>query len=509
MVLGLFGKKTDHPLADLKSAQALLEDIPKHDAIKALQELSDWIEAISEQADNFKLDHLWTVLRLYDQAAQGHVRKLLHDYFTLQTLSKFQENRLWTLLDEYYTRSDHAHFDVLQRFRDNAKGASAIKSDLPLLCTRGIGAIGGLLKMAAARYAMVDPALWRRLAAYYQLAETQGFANESVTVYPGCNLSTSEAFAVLLLWYGCSAGNLNPVQEHIAERLFAALGKGVKVFNAYNGTALFVFDMAQPTPPMRATAEGTIHPALRYIVADDMRQTLDNMIKTLDKGILPDGLNLYGAKFEAELVKDIATKLLQSLTLPPPTRRTPRRKIRVNLRVANGFLKMLEHSDVGLNFGVEESETWEVEDISASGFRSVVQSSRVDGIKIGSLVGSKPESVSHWGAGVVRRLSRDHDGTLHIGVEVLSPRVVGVPLQDRAVKGPEGGQLGLYLNRPTDTSGEAWLLMKQDTYTPQRSLNMELDDKAYLLLPLALVERGDDYDLARYRMMEQDASSEA
>jgi hypothetical protein len=96
---------------------------------------------------------------------------------------------------------------------------------------------------------------------------------------------------------------------------------------------------------------------------------------------------------------------------------------------------------------------------------------------------------------------------MHIGVEVLSPRVVGVPLQDRAVRGPEGGQLGLYLNRPADTSGEAWLLMKQDTYTPQRSLNMELDDKAYLLLPLALVERGDDYDLARYRMMEQDSSA--
>lgn len=508
MVLRLFGKKLDHPLAELKSAQALLDDIPKLDSIKALQELTDWVETISEQADNFKLDHHWAVLRLFDQAAQGHVRKLLHDYFVLQTLSQFQENRLWTLLDAYYTQSDRAHFDVLQRYRDNAKGASAIKPDLPMLCTRGIGAIGGLLKMAVARYAMVEPALWRRLAAYYELAESQGFSSESVTVYPGCNLSTCEAFAVLMLWYGCSAGNLNPVQAHVAERLFAALGKGVKVFNAYHGSALFVFDMAQPTPPMRAMAEGTIHPALRYIVADDLRQMLGNMIKTLDKGILPDGLNLYGAKFETELVKGIATRLMQSLTLPLPTRRSPRRKIKVNLKVVKGFLKMLEHSDVGLNFGVEESETWEIEDISATGFRSVVRSSRVDGIKIGALLGSKPEGVNHWGAGVVRRLRRERDGTLHIGVEVLSPRVVGVPLQDRAVRGPEGGQLGLYLNRPTDTSGEAWLLMKQDTFSPQRSLNMELDDKTYLLLPLALVERGDDYDLARYRMMEQDGSGE-
>ena len=33
---------------------------------------------------------------------------------------------------------------------------------------------------------------------------------------------------------------------------------------------------------------------------------------------------------------------------------------------------------------------------------------------------------------------------------------------------------------------------------------MELGGKGYLLLPLALVETGDDYDLARFRRMEQE-----
>jgi hypothetical protein len=492
----------------MKSAQSLLDDIPRHDALKALQELTDWVEALNRQADDFKLDHQWAVLRLLDQAAQGHVRKLLHDYFVLQPLSQFQENRLWSLLVAYYTQSDLAHSDVLRRYLENARGASSIRSDLPLLCTRGIDTIGGLLKMDAARFAMVDPALWKRLAAYYQLAESKGFANEVVSVYTGTQLSASEAFAILMLWYGSSAGNLNPVQKHISERLCSAAGKGAQVVGSYDGSALFVFDMAQPTPPMRVSAESSIHPALRYIAAAGLRQALDSMIRTLDKGILPDGLNLYGANFETEMVKDIAGRLVQNLTLPSPTRRTPRRKIKVNLKIANGFLKMLEQSDLGLNFGAEESEVWEVEDISATGFRSVVKPSHFDGLRIGSLVGSKPESVSHWGAGVVRRLSRDRDGALHVGVEVLSPRVVGVPLQDRALPGAEGGQLGLFLNRPAGASGEAWVLMKQDSYSPQRSLNMMLDGKSYLLLPLALVERGDDYDLARYRMMEQDGSSE-
>jgi hypothetical protein len=149
-----------------------------------------------------------------------------------------------------------------------------------------------------------------------------------------------------------------------------------------------------------------------------------------------------------------------------------------------------------------------VEDISTTGFRSVLPSTQVDGIKIGSLIGSKPENVPNWGAGIVRRLSRDEKNNLHVGVEVLSTQIVGISLTDRAQADDADIQIALYLNRPADTSGEAWLLMRPDTFSPNRSLNMELGGKGYLLLPLALVESGDDYDLARYRRMEQETSHE-
>jgi hypothetical protein len=163
---------------------------------------------------------------------------------------------------------------------------------------------------------------------------------------------------------------------------------------------------------------------------------------------------------------------------------------------------------MGLNFNHDAGEIWDVEDISATGFRSVVPAARVDGIKIGSLIGSKPENVQHWGAGIVRRLSRDDKNNLHIGVEVLSTQIVGVSLADRVHTADDEVQIALYLNRPNDTSGEAWLLMKPDTFSPNRSLNMDLGGKGYLLLPLSLVETGDDYDLARYRRMEQDLTAE-
>ncbi|GAB1231707.1 hypothetical protein UT4_01730 [Ferrigenium sp. UT4] len=507
-MLGLFGKKSDHPLADMKSAQALLDDIPKNDSFRALQEIGDCVEAIREQADSFRLDHEWAVLRLFDQAAQVHLRKLLHDYFAPQPLSQFQENRLWTLLDTYFTHSDSCHFDVLTRYRAGAKGAASIKADIPLLCARGIHAITGQLKLAAARYAMVDPALWRRLAAYYALAEVHDGMDAPLLLYPGVVTSVAQSFGVLVLWYGSSVGSLSPLHSHIAERLLVALGGGIRVARTDDGAGLFAFDLAQPTPPMRATAGATAHPALRFVGVQGLRQPLADLLKTLDKGILPDGLNFYGAKYEVEQVRDIAQRLSQSLTLPPPARRNPRRKIKVNLKVANGFSRMLERSDLGLSFGAEDCEQWEVEDISATGFRSVLPAARVNGVRIGSLLGCQPEGVAQWGACVVRRLSRDPEGNLHIGIEMLSPRIVGVPLLDAVNSDIPNVQIGMYLNRPNDGSGEAWLLMKQDAFVGSRSLKMQLDDKEYLLLPLALVEQGEDYDLARYRMMEQDTRSE-
>jgi hypothetical protein len=509
-MLGIFGKKSDHPLADIKTAQQVLEEVPKNDALNAVQELTGWIESIVELADDLRLDHEYAVLRMFDETAQQYVRKLLRDYFTVQPLSKFQENRLWMVLNNFYTQSELAHHDVLTRYRNGGRGASGIKTELATLSTRGIGALTGRLKLAVARYALVESGLWQHLSEFYGHAEMHGYQNDAVPLYAGVsgNTSVTQEFTALLTWYGVSAGVLTPLQEHITERLVAYASEGLMVYDQYNANGLFVFDLSQPTPPMRIASESTLHPALRFLVVGDAMKKLNGLINTLEKGIVPDNVHFSGANYEAELVREILLRLSANLTQPPPTRRNPRRKINVNLKVANGFFKMLEQTDMGLNFNHDAGDIWDVEDISATGFRSVVPAARVDGIKIGSLIGSKPENVQHWGAGIVRRLSRDDKNNLHIGVEVLSTQIVGVSLADRVHTADDEVQVALYLNRPSDTSGEAWILMKPDTFSPNRSLNMELGGKGYLLLPLSLVETGDDYDLARYRRMEQDVTAE-
>jgi hypothetical protein len=52
------------------------------------------------------------------------------------------------------------------------------------------------------------------------------------------------------------------------------------------------------------------------------------------------------------------------------------------------------------------------------------------------------------------------------------------------------------------------MLMKQDIFSVNRSPTMKLDDQRFLLLPLALEEKGLDFDIVRYRKMAQDSTCE-
>lgn len=502
-MLGLFGKKSDHPMADVKSAQELLNDLPKSDALKTLLELTSWVEAVREHAE-FQLDNQVAVLRLLDETARPFERKLVRDYFAASTLSKFHENRLWMALNEFYVQLAQAYLHVFARYRNGDKGSSAIKSVLPLIAVRGICAIVGRLKCAAARYALVDETVWGSLAEFYSHAAAQHYLDEPVLLYSGSPANTSVRceFTSALIWYASSAGTLNRFHMHLAERLTAHLCKSFTVSMQCEPGSFYSFDLLQPMPPMRVSEENTLQPGPLFIGVNDIKTRIESLFKVLEKNVVPDEINL-GGLYDAAAVRDVLRHQTDCLTLPPPMRRNIRHRIKVSLNVTSGFSRIMENTGIGLNFGEDTSVIWNVEDISTGGFRCVVPASLTDGIAIGSLLGIKPEKLDHWGVGLVRRLNRDRQNNMHVGVEILANQVTGVGLREQRM---EEELSALWLGNPGDGAGEVSLLLSPDTFSTNRSLHARLADKRYLLIPLALIEKGEDYDFAHYRMIEEDLS---
>lgn len=512
MLSTLFGKKSDNPMADIKSAQALLDDLPKNDAIKSLAELTELVESLSVQGD-FKLDHQFAVLRLFDEAAQPYVRKLVREYFTPFEINKFQENRLWLVLGNWSRHVAKAYFKVFTAFCNGEKGSGAIKAQVPLLTARTVHATMWELKFICSHYGQVDNTTWTNLALLYKHAEQLRYLDTPVSLYSGLIGDTTVKYEVghLMVWYDSGLSVLSPLYIHLTERIVAHFHSAIDIHAEISQHSRLSFDLNRPAEPTRINMGATTHPAMRFIGMPAMQVKLEDLMKVLKKNLVPGEINL-GGSYEAEVVKNAAQYLLNYL-VAPPVRRNKRRVADVILNVVDGFDKVVECTGAGLNLGEgEETAHWVTEEISASGFSSVIPAKGSGSIGIGSLLAIQPEGLQRWGVAVVRRLLRDDaKNQLRVGAEILSNQVTGVVLNHNRVPGGaiENGQPALWLYaKQNDSAGEAQLLMKADTFTPGRSLQIQMEGKNYLLMPNGLQEKGLDYDLAKFRFVVQETSEE-
>jgi hypothetical protein len=267
---------------------------------------------------------------------------------------------------------------------------------------------------------------------------------------------------------------------------------------------LYAFDLHQPVAPQRASADVADRAGLRFIGVGEVQTAIDTLRKTLGNNVVPQELNL-GSSYKAELVREVLQHLADNWVSVPCARRNARHNINGRLEVLNGFSSIVEQSDLGLSFGDIASMVWQVADISSGGFRCVLPAAQANGIAIGTLLGLKPEKLDSWGVGIVRRLGRDEADNLQVGVEILTNQMAGVVLHEQHA---DGEQPALWLNKAATDAGEASMLIDPNTFSGSRSLHMRMGDKHYLLMPIGLVEKGEDYELVRYRKIEEDLSGD-
>jgi len=510
MLSAIFGKKSDHPLADIKSVQALLDDLPKSDAHKSLVEITDLVESLLEDTD-FKLDHRFEVLRLLDETAQPYVRKLVREYFTPFEVNKFQENRMWLALSNWSNHIATAYFKVFAGYCAGEKGSNAIKAQVPLLTIRAIHALMWKLKYTCAHYGKIDDSIWANLLQMYKYAEQHQYLDAQASLYSGAAGNTSVKYELghMMVWYDAGLSALSPLYIHITERIVAQYCSTIDIHRQAGQNSRLCFDLNRSAePPTRVNAGATTQPSMRYVGMPELKSRLEELMKVLNKNIVPNDINL-GGSYEAGVIKEAAQYLLNYM-IAPPVRRNARRTADVTLGVVSGFDKVNQSADALLGFEEVEKALWVTEEISASGFSCKVPVKGNEGVGIGSLLGMQPEGVPHWGAAVVRRLVRDDKDNLRVGAEILSSQIASVILNQNKVAGGaiENGQPALWLyGKQNDTTGEAQLLMRADTFSPGRSLQIQLRGKNYLLMPGGLLEKGLDYDLAKFRFVVQEASS--
>ena len=509
MLSGIFGGKSDQPMADIKSAQAYLDGLPKNNAHEMLMELTGCMEQVSDNAD-FRLVNQFAVLDFLDETAQPYVRKLTREYFTPNKLNKFQENHLWLVLGGFFSQAAKAHLALFKRCCNGEKGTAAIKSQEPLLAARAVYAMMGQIKYTCARYGTIDSAIWSNVAHLWRHAEQKQYLNKPFVLYKGMggnNTTVNYELGHMLGWYGYGAGALDPLFMHLSERITNQYRSRITLVENRDEYCTFGFDLDHPSEPMRVKANVSESPSTRFISMAAMQSELEELIRALEKNIVPEYLDL-GGPYGAELVYD-ATQHLLAYLANQPSRRSMRRGVKASLIVVNGFSDLADRTEIGLNFTEEELKHWKIENISAGGFRAVLPAQGADRIQIGNLLGIQPEGMEQWGVAVVRSLRHNDNNQLCVGAEMLASHVVGVALNQNGASAEEGGQPAIWLQTGHgELSGEILLLMESGRFSAQHSLQARLNGQNFFLLSGELQEKGIDYDLVKFHVVRLESAAE-
>lgn len=509
----LGGGKSDHPLADPKRAREIVAELPANNSSKALEEIVEWLESLS-QAEGFKLDRRFEVVDMLDGAAKSHQRKVAQEYLSTQRQQKFQENKLWNGSYSFWRHLGEAYVVCIKHHESGFSGASAFRKNLPIVVARALRALTLQVKWTLLRYGPVESRVFQELSRLYQFAETKGFADSAIAIYPGTHGqgTVKQEFLKAVMLSASSTDGLTPIRQEIAERAVAQYSSSFQM-SAAPGALNYCFNLMEPKAPVRRIMVTDSAPSLRYFGAGDGLVQLNKLIDQVKQtGALPSDVNLGGVH-EKGLVIGVLKHLAQYWSDKPPARSSERRHIAGSVNVVPGFTEILstldpaasgDDLDFSQDASAQASENWVVVNVSEGGFGAIVPPKKSEWLKVGTLVGIQSETSKHWGVGLVRRISSDEHQQRRVGIQMVTKAALPIKVGKSASNGGGGDmQPAILLSTSPDKQGEVGVILREGIFNGRDSLDMIVRNKPFLLMPSTMVEDGDDFDWAKFKVMQR------
>lgn len=505
-MLTFFSSRPDHPLSDARELKRALTELPSDNPFKAVDEISGWLESL-HSANDFRVDQYFDVVRQLDDVAQPQLRRLARDYLHAPRLSKTDERRLWTCSFTYYGELAGRYARCLERAGQNPKdkGSAALKPLLPLASARLLAARAAQLRWLGYRYGPITGELWEQLGQAYLAADTAGYARKSLQLYPsqrGLSSSSTQQYLHALVFQSSSIDCLMPIEIELADRLIAHFLPAFDFTAEPTPSSVHWVDAAQGMPPTRlARQPDAMRPTLRFFSPGSAPQALNEMIHQVERGKLPDNLDL-GGQYAPKTVLPVLRHLALYWAAQPPLREHRRHSVKTRIAVLHGFDNCFT---AFAGEDTRDAESWVVENVSLGGFGADIGEAAGDWIKVGALLCVQPEGGENWVLGTLRRYNKISDVCANVGIQSLSRQAQSIELRPRASGFSAGSGIpGIWLRsentgRQGGMESEVRLLLPPASFDLRESLEFSHEDRNYLLTPVELEESASDYEIARYR----------
>jgi cyclic-di-GMP-binding protein len=199
----------------------------------------------------------------------------------------------------------------------------------------------------------------------------------------------------------------------------------------------------------------------------------------------------------------------------PLARSSDRRLVTGRITVVPGFIDAMQALDPStsdeLDFSHDEpAESWIVVNVSDGGYGAIIPALKSDWIRVGTLIGMQSEHSSRWMIGLIRRIASDEHNQRHVGIQTLSKtaipiRVVRAGTTNSSFDAGREPQPAILLSTAPDAQGEVGIIMREGIFSVRDGLEMMIGGKSYFLQPVRLVEGGEDFDWATFKISQQRA----
>ena len=132
------GSEDDHPLANPREAQPIFAELRTRDSVKALEEISDWLQS-TIAVESFKMERRFEVIRQLDDAIQPHRIKLAREYGAASSKPRPQEVKLWAIGRDLWANVAGAYDNLIGRIERKEKGGDSLRRESARIETRHYG----------------------------------------------------------------------------------------------------------------------------------------------------------------------------------------------------------------------------------------------------------------------------------------------------------------------------------------------------------------------------------
>lgn len=536
--------RPDHPMRDLKSAQRILDELPKSDTYKHLQELSAWIESLV-QADGYRLHARAAILKLLDDSGYAVQRKLQQEYLSQNRQAKFREQAMWRALVDYWRALVNGYLYCLDAYAMGARGADALKPQLPLIAARALHSVSAMHKAMLLHYGPVDDNVWHSLSRIWLFVEVRHLEACKVSLYEHSQASSSlqSEFMKCLFLASSSPDCLLPQQIDLVERLIDDVADNFVLSHDPDSRSAFVYDLAVPRPPSRLVSGMAVTGRMRFIGPSMASVKLQELARALDN---PSAVSAAGYSYiaPAASLRSVLQHLLFYWSMTPPERKWPRMPAFGRLTVLHGFSDVMrsilfsklsvqpavldnrgllerQKRDVDMfgfvtaetqklldNLAATESEqeqraeSWLVQNVSLGGYGAILPTVRADWLQIGCLLVARGDE-GDWQVGVVRRLQYDAERQTHVGIEILSARLaaVRVKLEGHPHERDNGEEYAVLFGANLAGASTCTLLMRTSSFLVGRQYRITELENRYLVEPLQRIEHGEDFEIVEFNVL--------